>query len=151
MFDKDDLVRDGSNSIIYPTNAWRYFLLQLFDFTNTKPEVNKYRFCSFMPLNDKGCRKCIGCCPSGAQESSTPLATGEYSEQVAQQSHRFWEGKLQFDYRKCCDERGQMRGLLPEWSCARCVTICVDQGIRRKYAARSYYQKIQELTRETAT
>ncbi len=151
IFDKQRLVRDGSDGIIYPSEAWREFLSQLFDFTNTDPDINQYRFCSHIPLNDKGCDKCIDCCPSGAQMNSTPSPDGQYLEQVSRQAHRFWEGKLQFDYGKCCDERGQMAGLFPEWSCARCLSICVDQGNRRKYAAQNFYQKISELTKEPET
>ena len=148
MFDKQELVKDGSNGMVYPSEAWREFLSQLFDFTNINPDINKYRFCSYTPLNDKGCKKCIDCCPSGAQANSTPSPTGEYPEQVSRQTHRFWEGKLQFDYGKCCDERGQMAGLFPEWSCARCVSICLDEGSRRKYASQGFYEKMLELTKE---
>jgi len=151
MFDKQELVKDGSGGIIYPSEAWRNFLLRLFDFTNIDPEVNKYRFCSHIPLNDRGCGKCIDCCPSGAQASSTPSLAGEYPEQVSRQAHRFWEGKVQFDYGKCCDERGQMAGLLPEWSCARCITICLDEGTRRKYSPQNFYLKMSELTKEPET
>ncbi len=150
IFDRKEVVTGGTDGIIFPAPAWRGFLTRLFDFTDTDPEINKFRFCSFQPLNDKGCNKCVEYCPSGAQPSSTPLPSGEYSEQVSRQQHRFWEGKLQFDFGKCCDERGQMLGLLPEWSCARCVTVCADQGIRRKLAAQSYYQKMKELTSEAA-
>ncbi len=150
IFDRNKVITDGSDDSIFPTAAWRIFLTRLFDFTDTDPEVNKYRFCTHQPLNDKGCNKCVECCPSGAQPSSTPLDTGEYSDQVKRQAHRFWDGKLQFDFGKCCDERGQMLGILPEWSCARCVTICASQGIRRKMAAQSYYQKMKELTSEAA-
>ncbi|MFC2048390.1 hypothetical protein ACFLSK_03045 [Chloroflexota bacterium] len=151
IFDKHELIRDGSDSIFYPSQAWRGFLAQLFDFTNTDRDINQYRFCSYIPLNDKGCPKCINCCPSGAQPNSIPNPDGQYSEQVARQAHRFWDGKLQFDYGKCCDDRGQMSGLLPEWSCARCLSICVDQGIRRKYAAQNFYQKMYELMEEPET
>ncbi len=148
IFDKHELVMDGSGGIVYPSQTWRQFLSQLFDFTNTTSDINQYRFCSYIPLDDKGCNKCIGCCPSGAQLSSAPKPDGQYSEQVSRQAHRFWEEKLQFDYGKCCDDRGQMAGLFPEWSCARCVTVCVDQGIRRKHAAQNFYQKMSELTKK---
>ncbi|MEE8413147.1 MAG: hypothetical protein V3R96_01215, partial [Dehalococcoidales bacterium] len=148
IFDTQEPVKDGTGGIIYPSQAWREFLMPLFDFTNIDPEINQYRFCTYIPQNDKSCGKCIDCCPSGAQPSSTPEPTGGYSEGVSRQAHRFWENKLQFDYGKCCDERGQMAGLLPEWSCSRCLTICVNQGNRRKQAAGTFYQKIDELTKE---
>jgi hypothetical protein len=146
VFDKADVVRDGSNGIMYPSEAWRKFLLQLYDFGNTSPDINKYRFCTYSPYNDEGCGKCLRNCPSGAQRNSAPEATGCYSEQLSQQDHRFWEGKLQFDYARCCDERGQMTTLFPEWSCARCVTICAAMGNRRADASNNFYTKMVELT-----
>jgi len=148
IFDKQSPVKDGQGGIIYPSKAWRQFLFQLLDFTKTQPEINRFRFCSYISLNDKGCNKCLDCCPSGAQLGSAPQSDGQYSEQVARQAHRFWEGNLQFDYGKCCDDRGQMAGLFPEWSCARCLTVCVDQGIRRKQAVQDFYQKMSELTKQ---
>jgi len=150
IFDREKVITDGSDDTIFPTSAWRAFLTRLFDFTDTDSEINKYRFCAHLPQNDKGCDKCLECCPSGAQPSSAPMKTGEYSEQINRQTHRFWDGKLQFDFGKCCDERGQMVSMLPEWSCARCVSICADQGIRRKEAAQAFYQKMKELTSEAA-
>ena len=148
IFDKQLLVTDGQGGIIYPAKAWRRFLFQLVDFTNTKSDINQYRFCSHIPLNDKGCNKCMDCCPSGAQPGSAPQLDGRYSQQVARQAHRFWESSLQFDYGKCCDDRGQMAGLFPEWSCARCLTVCVDQGIRRKQSVRDFYFKMSELAKK---
>ena len=148
IFDKRELVTDGSDGIVYPSQAWRQFLSRLFNFTNNDPDINQYRFCSYIPIADKGCNECTGCCPSGAQASSVPRPDGQYSEQVSRQAHRFWDGKLQFDYGKCCDDRSQMAGLFPEWSCARCLAVCVDQGIRRKRAAQDFYQKTSELTKE---
>jgi ferredoxin len=120
-----------------------------FDFTNTERDINQYRFCSHIPLDDQGCNKCIDYCPSGAQVSSAPKTDGKYQEQVSRQAHRFWEGKLQFDFGKCTDERGQMSGLFAEWSCGRCLTVCADQGTRRKQAVQSFYNKMSELTRQT--
>ena len=80
--------------------------------------------------------------------NSVPDPTGEYPEHISRQTHRFWEGKLQFDYGRCCDDRGQMAGLLPEWACARCVSICVGKGNRRKFAVEGFYQKMTALMRE---
>lgn len=146
IFDGEDLVRDGSGAIIYPTEEWRRFLLQLFDFTNIDPELNRYRFCSYIPYDDEGCGKCVSHCPSGAQPNSVPTPHGSYSQLVSTQMHRFWEGKLQFDYARCCDRRGQMAGLYPEWSCARCVSICAADGHRRRHASKAFYDKMLELT-----
>jgi len=149
IFDKEAVVTDGHGGMVYPSKAWRQLLFQLFDFTNTQRDINQYRFCAHIPANDKGCEKCTNCCPSGAQTSSSPQPDGRYSEQVSRQAHRFWEGNLQFDYGKCCDDRGQMAGLFPEWSCARCLTVCMDQGVRRKQAVLSFYQKMSQLTQQT--
>jgi len=146
VFDKEDLVRDGSGGVIYPAEAWREFLLKLSDFTDIAPEVNKYRFCSYISCNDEGCRKCISHCASGAQVNSVPTSNGGYPEQISKQAHRFWKGKLQFDFARCCEERGQIATLFPEWSCARCVSVCVDTGKKRMYAAKNFYRKMLQLT-----
>src|SRR4030042_2139732 len=90
IFDKEDPVRDGNGGVIYPTEDWRRFL---FDFTNAKPEINRYRFCSYMPYNDEGCRMCVANCSSGAQPNSVPASTGEFPEHISRQAHRFWGGK----------------------------------------------------------
>jgi hypothetical protein len=146
IFDKQKLITDGSGGVMYPSPEWRRFLFQLFDFTDNNSDINKYRFCSHIPMDDLGCNKCSDFCPSGAQGSSSPKSDGRYPEQVSRQAHRFWDGRLQFDFGKCTDERGQMSGLLAEWSCGRCPTVCADQGIRRKAAVQSFYGKMSELT-----
>lgn len=146
VFDEEEPIRDGSGGVIYPTEEWRRFLLRLYDFTDVDPIVNKYRFCSYVPLNDGGCGKCIDCCPSGAQANSVPMSDGGYSEPVSNQAHRFYDGKLQFDYARCCETRGQMANLLPEWSCARCVSNCAAEGNQRRYAAENFREKMYQLT-----
>jgi len=148
IFDKEDPVMDGEGGIIYPTESWRKFLFNLYDFTNTDPNINSYRFCTYIPQNDVGCGKCIGCCTAGAQVNSAPAPDGSYPEQVSRQTHRFWEGKLQFDFGRCCDERGQIATMFPEWSCAKCVSVCAAEGNSRAYAAENFYEKMHELTKE---
>jgi hypothetical protein len=145
VFDEKEPVKDNSQGVFYPTKEWRNFLLKLYDFTNIDPELNKYRFCTYIPLNDTGCGKCIAHCPPNAQANSVPTPNGLYSEQVSKQTHRFWDDKLQFDYARCCETRGQMASIFPEWSCARCVSACANNGNRRKYAAEKFYQLKQEL------
>ena len=147
IFDDCDLVTRGK-SILYLTELWRHFLFKLYDFTITDPEINKYRFCSYIPADENGCGICADYCPSGAQASSIPDTTGRYPEETTRQKHRFWEGVLQFDYNRCCEERGQMASLFPEWSCARGLSMCVSKGIKRKDAVRNFYRKMEELTRE---
>lgn len=146
IFDEEDPIMDGNGGVIFPTGKWRDFLFKLYDFTVTNPEVNRYRFCSYIPINDSGCGKCIESCPPGAQPNSVPQPIGKYSEQVSRQAHRFWDGKLQFDYARCCEMRGQMAALFPEWSCARCVSICAVEGGKRKDAVENYSKKRMELT-----
>ena len=145
IFDEEAPVTDGSGGVIYPTEAWREFLFKLYDFTATDPEVNRYRYCSYIPHDDAGCGKCIESCPPGAQANSVPQSEGEFSEQVLSQTHRFWEGELQFDYARCCETRGQMASLFPEWSCARCVSVCAVEGVRRKASVEGFKEKMLEL------
>jgi hypothetical protein len=147
VFDNEELVNDGDGGVIFPTDEWRSFLFQLYDFTNIDPEVNKYRFCSYIPYDDEGCGKCVKSCPSGAQANSVPAVNGEYSEEVSKQDHRFWEQKLQFDFGRCCEDRGQMAGLFPEWSCAMCASVCASKGKRRVESVERFYEKMGELTR----
>ena len=146
VFDEAEPVTDGGGGLVYPTEEWRRFLFKLYDFTDTDPDLNKYRYCSYIPQNDAGCGKCVDSCPSGAQGNSTPTPDGGYSDPVSAQSHRFWEGKLQFDYARCCETRGQMAALFPEWSCARCVSVCAVDGGRRKAAVEGFKAKAGELT-----
>jgi hypothetical protein len=151
LFDEAEPVMNGKDGIIYPTDEWKKFLYRLTDYTDIKPDINKHRYCTYIPQDDVGCSKCIEFCPSGAQINSVPLPNGEYSKQVLRQSHRFWEDQLQFDYAKCCEIRGQMAALFPEWSCARCVTICAEEGTRRKNSVLNYYDKKMQLTTRTST
>jgi hypothetical protein len=147
IFDKQPLVRNGKDGIIYPSPAWRQFLLQLSDFSSTDADIDRYRFCNHISAGGQNCSRCADCCPSGAQKNSSPESNGSYSEQLSRQSHRFWGGKLQFDFAKCTDERGQMAALFAEWSCGRCLAVCLDQGIRRKQAIQGYRDKMAELAR----
>ena len=146
VFDKQNLIKDGAGGVVFPNETWRTFLLRLFDFCDTDPEINKYRFCSYIPHNDEGCRRCVRHCPSGAQVNSVPSHTGEYREDTSKQTHRFWEGRLQFDFARCSETRQQMTSLFPEWSCARCLSLCVVGGRRRIYAAKNFNTKMLELT-----
>jgi ferredoxin len=109
VFDEEEPVRDGGGGVMYPTEEWRRFLFRLYDFTDVDPALNKHRSCSYIPLDDEGCGKCVDACPSGAQESSVSMPDGGYSESVSKQVHRFYDGKLQFDNAKCCETRGRWR------------------------------------------
>lgn len=146
VFDTSPLVTDGSGGIIFPTEGWREFLFSLYDFTRTGSDLNQHRFCSYFPMDDSGCGECIQHCPSGAQAASVPLPTGGYSDQVASQAHRFYDSKLQFDFSRCCEDRGQMTILFPEWSCARCVAMCQVRGRRRAASVLSFKDEAIRLT-----
>ncbi len=145
IFDRNELETDGRNGIIYPTDEWRKFLFRLTDYTETDPEINRFRFCSYLSEEGNGCNQCVANCPSGAQPFSTPGKNGRYSEQVAIQTHRFFDGKLQFDFARCLEDRGQMASIFPEWSCGRCITICTAAGVRREQAVVNYNRKMAEL------
>ncbi|MBN1685676.1 MAG: hypothetical protein JW852_03430 [Spirochaetales bacterium] len=145
IFDKDRLETDGRGGVIYPTQAWREFLFRLTDFTDIDPEIDRFRFCSYLGENGNGCSQCVQYCPSGAQPSSAPGKNGKYPEEVAKQSYRFFNDKLQFDFARCLEDRGQMASMIPEWACARCITICAASGIRKEFPAANYRRKTAEL------
>jgi hypothetical protein len=147
IFDREPLVTDGKDGIIYPSPAWRRFLFQLFDFTSPDAAIEQYRFCGRVSRESQSCNHCAVCCPSGAQESSSPKSDGSYSAPVSRQTHRFWENHLQFDFGRCIDELGQNSSLFSEWSCGRCLAVCLDRGIRRKTAVQNFYAKMAELAR----
>ena len=150
IFDKNDLVTDGSDDMLYLTPAWRQFLIRLFDFTNADPEINQYRFCSHINTDLKSCTQCIDICLSNAQANSVPEADGKYADNVSEQARRFWQEKLQFDFEKCRDQQVRIRKSHADWFCGRCVTACVDRGIRRKNAVQNFSAKKSELTKKAA-
>jgi hypothetical protein len=146
IFDKKDLVTDGSGGVVYPTEAWREFLVRLYDFTDIDPAVNQYRLCRYIPYDGESCRECIRGCNWGALENSVPTPRGEYPERLRQQTHRFWEGKLQFDYVQCREEVVQMRTLFPEWDCVRCLSVCASRGNKNPDGGENFRRKMLELT-----
>ena len=149
IFDKNELVTDGSDGVINPSPAWRQFLFQLFDFTNADPKINQYRFCSHLISDGKSCSECIDICPSAAEPASAPDSSGNFSDDIVQQTKRFWQGKLQFAFEKCTEYRNEIRKSHPDWFCGRCLTVCTDRGIRRKDAVQNYASKKAELTKKT--
>lgn len=139
IFDKEEPVTDGSGKILNLNQEWKEKAFAISDFTNTDSEVNKYRFCTYLSEEkEEGCSVCIQSCPSGALPNSSPSDNGEYPQRIKSQSHRFYEGELQFDNGTCCDERGQKANLYQEWVCARCMASCGSQGQQRKYAAANF-------------
>lgn len=137
IFDRGPLVEDGRHGIIYPHQRWRDFLFALSDFTKTQDDINRCRFCSYIPLGDKGCGKCIPRCPPGALIQSVPDRAGRYSGDL-HEPKRFWKDQLQFDYKQCLGDRKSMASLFPEWRCGRCITTCAVIGNRRRGAVEEY-------------
>lgn len=141
IFDKEPPVTssESDGEMLMLDEAWRKKIKDLSDFTNTDSNINRYRFCTFIPeKGEVGCGKCIAYCPHGALASSSPTTKGSYSKAVHAQQHRFYQGALQFDIGKCCDERGQLADLYDGWMCGRCVSICEGEGGVRPFAAENY-------------
>ena len=127
IFDAADL--DESNGMVAITDEWKRDLMELSDFTSISSEINAKRYCTYIAEEgETGCGKCLAYCPSKALANSSPTVEGSYAAGVERQSHRFWEGSLQFDNGSCCDERGQLSSLYDEWMCGRCVSICAGEG-----------------------
>lgn len=144
VFDRVEPIADGSGGVIRPNKSWREFLGELFDFKNPDPEINDYRYCNYLSGN-VSCGKCREHCPSGAQQNSTPEPEGTYSPDIENQTHRFRDGKLQFDFAQCCEKRGQMNNLFPEWSCAHCLSVCATEGIRKRETIENFQSKADQL------
>ena len=136
VFDERPPDTDGSGDVLHLNETWREKAMRLADFTDPNPEVDQYRFCTH--LSEESCSECIIHCPPGALGNSSPRSDGRYTERVASQTHRFWDGALHFDYTSCCDERGQMAKLYDEWFCGRCLCMCAHAGHRRQWAAENF-------------
>lgn len=144
VFDKEKPVKDGSGGVAHPGKQWREFLTDLFDFEQTGSDLNDYRYCRHL-AEVATCSKCRDSCPSGPQKNSSPEPGGNYSPEVKDQPHRFWNGKLQFDFAQCCEKRGQMNDLFPEWSCAHCLSAFATEGVKDPDAVKNFQDKSEEL------
>lgn len=144
VFDKEKPVKDGSGGVGLPGKQWREFLTDLFDFEQTGSDLNDYRYCRHL-AEVATCSKCRDSCPSGPQKNSSPEPGGNYSPEVKDQPHRFWNGKLQFDFAQCCEKRGQMNDLFPEWSCAHCLSAFATEGVKDPDAVKNFQDKSEEL------
>jgi ferredoxin len=144
IFDREPLVLNGYHGVIYPHQPWRDFLFSLSDFTKTEEEINVCRFCTYIPVKNRGCEKCISACPPEALIHSVPDQTGRYTESL-HESKRFWKEQLQFDYERCRGDRKRMATLFPEWRCGRCITVCSVSGRRMQKAVEEYEKKKRTL------
>ena len=136
LFDNQDIPANGQTGVRQLTPKWLAHLQKMSDFTITDSEINRQRFCTFIPESgEPGCGKCITACPSGAMPNSSPTASGTYSEKVSRQQHRFWDGALQFDNASCLEYRTQHADLYSEWMCARCLSICGTDTFKREAPA----------------
>jgi hypothetical protein len=137
IFDEDPLVSDQSNGITELDVARQAELKRLNDYTVVTAAVAAQRFCTYNLTDKTGdtvCGKCLPACPSGALQNSTPSPAGVYAERLTDQSHRFWEGSLDFDYANCTSDRSKKGQLYEDYVCARCEVICAAEGIRKSAA-----------------
>ena len=145
LFDQEK--PSANDGMLALNDRWYETLSNLSDFTRNDEGSNSRRFCGYLTMDGKGgCRRCISFCPSGALANSSPRPDGTYDETVSRQQHRFWEGALQFDNGRCCDERGQLSNLYEEWMCGRCVSICGGEGRINPDAIETFDRLKSELT-----
>ena len=138
LFNSQEPVTDGSDGVVYLNETWRTHVRSLADFTDVSPEINRQRYCSYIPdqeWDEEGCGLCIRYCPSGAVGNSAPQPNGEYAETIQQQASRFSDGYLQFDFARCLEDRTQKAQLFPDFMCGRCAAICAARGKRRGTSA----------------
>ncbi len=110
------------------TEGWRDHLFALH---SDDPGTGRDRFCRHYTGDpDRSCSACFEACPADAIASSATEAGGDYPTAVAGQEHRFWDGALQFDYRRCLERRTQLADIYDEWICGRCLATCVARGGR---------------------
>jgi hypothetical protein len=139
MFHAEEAGKAKNGEVLELSEKWQQKLSVLSDFTVLKPEVNRHRFCPYLPAEgEEGCGKCLAFCPSDALRNSSPDLKGKYPQRLQDQEHRFWDDFLQFDNGSCCDDRGQLAALYDEWMCGRCVAVCAAEGTRHIEAARQW-------------
>ncbi len=134
IFDKEPPVTDHTGGVTLLDSARLSELAQISDYGNVDAHVTAQRYCTYnmsAPDGASVCGKCISDCPSGALQNSTPAPDGIFAEDVAEQTHRFWEGTLDFDFGNCTMDRHQKGQLYEDYVCARCEVICASQGIRK--------------------
>ncbi|MFO7941240.1 MAG: hypothetical protein R6U92_01125 [Bacillota bacterium] len=132
IFDPED--PEDSDGVQLLTEGWRE---SLFDLHSDRPEASPGRYCQHYTGDPKtACSACFDACPSEAVAYSSADADGEYPEEIRNQTHRFWDDALQFDFRRCLERRSQMEEVYDEWLCGRCLAACVSLGSRNPGACR---------------
>jgi ferredoxin len=109
-------------------------LIALSDYTRGDSKSAAQRYCTYNLRKAGGeslCGRCLDVCPSGALANSSPRPDGSFEERLSSQTHRFWNGIVDFDAANCCRERGQKAQVFEEYVCARCEAICAARGIRK--------------------
>jgi len=140
LFDAQEPIADGCDGVVHLTEAWREQVMSLADFTDIRREVNRQRYCTYIPnqeWEEEGCGLCVQYCPSGAVGNSAPQLNGKYAAAIRQQASRFSDGYLQFEFARCLEDRTQKAQLYPDYVCARCVAICAARGKRRVMSSSS--------------
>lgn len=138
LFDTQDPITDGTDGVVHLCEDWRERLISLTDFTDTRAEVNRQRYCTYIPdeeWGEQGCGLCVEYCPSGAVGNSAPRPDGDYSKTLKEQVSRFSNDHLQFDFARCLEDRSQKAKLYADYVCARCVAVCASRGTRRTSSA----------------
>jgi ferredoxin len=135
VFDEEEPSADGGFPIL---DAERMKQLQLIsDYARAESDAVSRRYCTYNVRKSNGasvCGRCLEACPSGALVNSSPRPDGTFEEELTSQSHRFWNGAVDFDAANCCRDRGQKAQVFEEYVCARCEVICAAKGIRRSAA-----------------
>lgn len=131
IFDGEEPVTDGTGGVTLLDRDRLAWMRRVADYTDTDPDVAAERYCSYNTTNHDGgsiCSKCLDVCPSGALLNSLPQPDGRFEKAVTDQHERFWDGKLDFDYRTCCRDRHRAEMLFDDYLCARCEAICAAEG-----------------------
>ena len=119
----------------------------LADYTQVGDDLVRERYCTYNVLDGDGapvCDKCVRQCPSGALPNFVPDPDGAFSERILSQSHRFSGSWLKFDFGNCCRDRGQKAQIYSDYVCARCVSICAAEGVRKPPGALTPLERVEQ-------
>lgn len=132
IFDEDPPI--SADGITLYDSARRESLQNINDYTVVTDTVLAQRYCPYNTTRadeESICGKCLEVCPSGAIPNSSPTPAGFYPERLLQQQHRFSDGKLDFDYGNCTNDRHKKAELYEDYVCGRCEVICASEGVMK--------------------